>query len=361
VDEANESESGEPLSDAELKTRALECYRVLQDSNERNQAFLSKQMGRVEHVVAADPHESVALAAARVSSWIESIQSETKSLARNLATCISAVEKAPSLLEAIRSFKDPRDQGTLGDLITRPEPRVKDEADLIAAVDALEFAAATDRSEELKDAIGAMGDIIKGVTRLQVLGFEIGEIQATVDDFIGQKKKRGAQDFSLLAPTIRTADAKGTKRNKKVEANKRRDLLEQDKWLRKFLHDFWYKYWRNAFERSLPDEREVTVEWVREKIPDVLASEDGPQDVEDLLFHFWRSIRDLENSSPSRVRLRDEHVVAALERLVAIGHVVEIEGDQPKYWTRHRAEQAGLKVAPPRLALVPDDDHSAEE
>lgn len=347
----------------EMKAALLAHLGDLLEMNAANQATLRKLEERLNGALAGDVHESVVLAAENARRRIAHRLGREEGMARNLAACASTLDEVSTVLDAIKLFRE-RQNETRGrpyditEVMEWQKAAIEDEDHLITDIEAIEFASKADRTEEIKAVVSAMGDIMKGVTRLQALGFSIGEIQGQVDDFIGQKKKRNAREFSLLGPTFSPDDAKGTKRNKRVEAQKRKELLAKDEWLKKFLEGFWATYWQNAFEQSLPDEREKNVEFVRPIIPEALADAKEPQDIEEVLFLTRYRLGKIDR--PTRVRLNDEHIITALDRLVAISHVVKIAGDTPRYWTRHLAEAAGIEVAPPRLTLVTGDGTEEE-
>lgn len=352
------------LDDPGVRDQVLAQARYWVDINRGNQSFLGQQLERLSIVLAKDTHESVRRAAYHVKRILEHHGGHQDWLARRLGEGIAAVEKVSCLRDAAQEGAALLDvmkhQGaddlTASDVVT---------SDLAAAVDAIEFAASTDRSRELRKASGAMERILGGVTELRELGFSVGEIQSTVDDFISQKTKPGLRgDFSLLAPVISETDTKGTTRNKRMAAKRRDQLLETDEWVRRFLNEFWCKYWRNAFERSVPEERETNIECACGVIPGILDAAKEPMGVDDLLPEVWGRIKERRRSGEAkvcRIRLRDEHTLITLDRLVQSGSpassaVVRIDGVPATYWTRHRAVAAGLKIVPPRLTLVPPDE-----
>jgi hypothetical protein len=358
------------LDDPDLREQLLAHARHCVDLNKDDLSFLAKQVERVNAILAKDVHESVRRAAGHVNKTLAHHISRQKWLARGLSQGIAAVERVSSLGDAVKESAalvevmkyqrtdDLTESGVLA-------------SELVAAVDAVEFAANTERAEELRKASGAMERILGGVTELREMGLSIGEIQATVDDFITQKTKHDLKrDFSLLGPVTSDTDGKGTKRNKRLAAKRREQLLEQDQWVLRFLNEFWWKYWRSAFERSVPQEHELNIECAREVIPNILDAEKEPQDADSIILLVYGSIRDRRRQGQvklSRIRLADEHILVALDRLVQSGGanpdgVVRTEGDAAAYWTRHRAEAAGLKIMAPRLKLVPPEDcHSPDD
>ncbi len=361
----NDDTGPSPLDDPHYRGRLLEHARYLVTVSDETKNALVREVETLDAALARGGHESVRLAAGSVYEDLSNSIKQLSFKIQCLTAGIVAIERVPSLRDAVRDAHVEFDAMMMQLKYARESKlnRSSELDDLRAAVDAIEFAATANRNDELQRISDAMGRILGGVTELRNMGFETGEIQATVDDFISQREKH---EFSLLAPVISDDDAKGTRRNKRVAVKKRERLLAEDKWVRRFLHQFWCRYWRNAFEGSLPDEEQrKNVELAIQVIPGILDAKDAPLDEWTLCFETDRKIRERRESS--RIRLRDKHVLAGIEHLIRSGGsgplaVVVIErpeplkhGDVPDYWTRQRAEAAGLKIAPPRLTLVPPD------
>src|SRR5690606_1865678 len=102
-------------------------------------------------------------------------------------------------------------------------------------------------------------------------------------------------------PVISNNEHKGTTRNKRSAAKKREQLLEQDQWVLRFLNEFWWKYWRNAFERSVPDEEEPNIDCARDVIPAVLDAAKEPQDLDDVLFSTHRPIEERRKQGQAKL------------------------------------------------------------
>jgi hypothetical protein len=335
------------IDDAETREKVLEYGLLLRNFYDRELNELAAQLQRIDTVLTCDLNESVLRAAGHVKERILSSLPHMRWKRERLHDAHAAVEGSPRLLDVVGNAS------IIGDELKNERfLQTREKVDEIrAATDAIEFAATAGHEVRLRRVSDAMGRILGAVTELRKMGFEIGEIQSTVDEFINL---RSQYDFSLLAPVISDSDTKGTKRNKRSNDKQRERLLAEDKWVLRFLNDFWFRYWRLAFEQSLPDvEHEANITLAREVIPSILDAETEPMDLRYLQSVALGKASDrrreigMENS---RVRIRDEHVLTAVARLVEAGEseprdVVELEGDIRKYWTRRRAEAASLKIA----------------
>jgi len=358
------------LNDPEYREQLLAYVRHIVSLYSEAKDALVRETEHLTAVLAKNVHESVQRAADSVSNDLSNSIKRLSWDIRILSEGVSAIEKSSSLEDAF--LESPKELETMIDQVKYFHGHRRKEVTeyvegLRIAVDAIEFAATADRNDELQKVKRAMADIQKGVTQLRMLGFEFGDVRAAVEDFI---ELRWQHDFKLTGRVVSDDNAKGSNRNNKTFRGKRERLLDEDKWVTRFLNEFWCRYWRNAFEQSLPQEEHSTnIEDALAVMPGMLDAEDAPIDTRYLCISAWSEIRkrrEQEEVTRPRVRLRDSHVLKALDRLIQSAGsnpmgVVEIEGAVKKYWTRHRAEGAGLEIVPPRLRLVPSDGHNSEE
>jgi hypothetical protein len=359
------------LSDAELLARLLDFGRKHIDLYKKRSEDADQAAKRIAAVVARQVHESVQRAADEASNWIEERRRYATWKMNEISAAVIAIEKAATFRDVATGERCPAEVivNTLHHLdIERPNKSLND---MFADVETVEFAATNADDRQLRKIVDAMGRILGGVTTLKAMGFQTAEIQTAIEDLVGLQKEHGK--FTLLSPVVdASGKAKGTNRNNRWKAPKREQWLAKDenKWVLRYLNTFWFRYWRNAFESSLPEEHEKNIMCVANVLPRILDAAERPQGKWDLLGRFPHDIdKHRESGEPglSRVRLQDDHILKARDRLVgsATGNpmdVVEIEGAEPEYWTRRRADAAGLKIAPPLLRVVADeDDHAPKE
>jgi hypothetical protein len=123
----------------------------------------------------------------------------------------------------------------------------------------------------------------------------------------------------------------------------------------------------------LPDEHEINIQCAAQVMPSILDARPKPIEKWTLGSTARKEVterRARDEMTPSRVRFRYEHEFEAIARLLQSVRPddpspldvvqVEVPGDvdptEPNYWTRQRAESAGLKIVPPEMVIVPADD-----
>lgn len=121
------------------------------------------------------------------------------------------------------------------------------------------------------------------------------------------------------------------------------------------------------------DEHEINIQCAVDVIPGILDAQKKPMDKWTLGSCARSEVterRARDEMTRSRVRFRYEHEFEAIARLMRSVRStdpspldvvqVEVPGDvdpkEPNYWTRQRAEAAGLKIVPPERAIAPADD-----
>ena len=272
------NETTSVLDDPSYRERVLEHARHIAGIYREGLDALEQGTEHLRAVLAKGVHESVQRAADNVITEI-SRKSESLSLdLRILAEGTAAIEKTSSLNDAF--MKSPKELERLVDQIKwfhghkgrEVSERV---TNLRVAVDTIEFAAAADRSDELTKVKRAMADIQKGVTQLRMLGFELGDVRAAVEDFI---ELRWQHDFKLTGRETSDDNTKEANRNNKALRGKRERLLAEDIWVTRFLNEFWYRYWRNTFEQSrFSEEHSAIIEEAMAVIPTWLDDENEPE------------------------------------------------------------------------------------
>lgn len=360
----NRSEAAD--EDAELKALSLARFRQLLQIYGAVQGAYTREAQRLDDVLATSTDESVSRAATCARPSDDAFEKEIDSITE----IISDLERFPTVLEAIKGSR--WDLRKVLEQIGQ-EFHIRDLSfsldELRSTVDAIEFAATADHSLA-KKASNAMEKILSGVTVLQEMGFETGEIQATVDDYIGLRTRR---KFTLLGRVVSEENSHESNKNIVSARRKRDELIAQDKWIREFLNKFWLRYWRNAFEQSLRHEHEINIQCAVEVMPGILDALKKPTEKWTLGSSASREVterRARDEMTPSRVRFRHEHEFEAIDRLLRSVNSnepspldlvqVEVPGDvdpkEPNYWTRQRAEAAGLKIVPPERVIAPADD-----
>lgn len=225
--------------------------------------------------------------------------------------------------------------------------------DLSATIDAVEFAAASGSVDQLDldRVVGAMANILTGVTALRGLGLEDNEIAWSIEEYVSLRWRYG-EVLQLLGPTISPTQAPGTQANNKTKAKQREQLIGGDEWIRRFLSDFWCMQWRNRYEQGRPtEEHDKNIERALQVIPTAIDEEPTPVDERSVCNEVrsrLRSRTERDKTEPLKIRIRDEHVIKALKQLIESGAsgpmgIIEVKGDTPKtpkYWTRRRDADA---------------------
>lgn len=352
--------------DPKLKEQLLDRFRQLLKIYSEYQAAYAREAQRIDEVLATATDESVN----RAATWARPSCNTFKKKISSITEIISDLERFPTVLDAIKGsswdvtnvLKQVGQEFQLRDLVVNLD-------ELRSTIDAIKFAVTADHGQA-KKASQAMEKILSGVTVLQKMGFEIGEIQATVDDYIGLRTR---QEFTLLGRVVSDANSHESNKNILTATRKREELIAQNKWVRAFLNKFWLRYWRNAFEQSLSDEHESNIQCAVDVIPGILDALQRPTDKWTVGSCARREVterRARDEMTPSRVRFRYEHEFEAIARLLQSVRSdapspldvvqVEVPGDvdpkEPNYWTRQRAEAAGLKIVPPERVIAPADD-----
>src|SRR5678815_4703508 len=98
-----------------------------------------------------------------------------------------------------------------------------------------------------------------------------------------------------------------TNDNIRARAKKRKRLLDEDRWVRRFINDFWARYWRHKFEHSLsPEEREEAIGYAMAVIPAVIdnitRTGDEPVNKHELRSFVWESFQKRRASEKKRFR-----------------------------------------------------------